>query len=318
MKAPTIQYINSLRREEISIEKESNNYNLRLEKPLSMIQKKRLLAIIRMGTREWAKKEVNCIKGCSTYCLYCYAKGIAKHYKRCIEETWKDMEINWRAVNKGYGRVRKKGPQPYDIMFPTSHNIIIEEPYFSACIIVLKKLLDSGNSVLITIKPFFNVVKRLCNLFSDYKDNLTYRFTIGSINSNLLKVLEINAPSFEERVTALKHATNMGFNTSISIEPLLDPNPFELIKKLELYLSPLDYKKDIGTIWIGLLKTQYIPTYLRTGDIGSFLYYLRPKMAFKHVYTYYEELYNHPRIKWKESITKMMLMNDIKVKDITS
>jgi DNA repair photolyase len=318
MKGPTIQNINSLRRGENRIEKGSNRFKLRLENPLSLIQKKRLLAIIKMGTREWAKKEVNCIKGCSTYCLYCYAKGIAKHYKRCIEETWKDMEINWRAVNKGYGKIRKKGPQPFDVMFPTSHNITYEEPYFSACVIVLKKILDSGNSVLVTIKPSLKVVERLCNLFSDYKNLLTFRFTIGSISSTLLKVIETNAPSFEERIKALKYATNKGFNTSISIEPLLDPKPFDLIKRLEHYLSPLDYKKDLGTIWIGLLKTQYIPVQLRMGDIEKYLSRIKQKAQFENVYTYYEELYHHPRIKWKESITKMMIMNDIKVKELTS
>ena len=86
------------------------------------------------------------------------------------------MEINSKAVNKGYGRVRKKGSQPYDIMFPTSHNIIIKEPYFSACTTVLKKILESGNTVLVTIKPFLNVVKRLYKLFQNYKEAMTYRF----------------------------------------------------------------------------------------------------------------------------------------------
>ena len=127
---------------------------LKVERFLSLTDKKRILTKIKMGTREWAKKEINCIKGCGTYCLYCYAKGIAKHYKRCIEETWKDMEINWNAVKKGYGKIRKESPQPHDIMFPTSHNIIIAEPYFSACTTVIDKLLEAGNTVLITIKPF--------------------------------------------------------------------------------------------------------------------------------------------------------------------
>lgn len=291
---------------------------LKLERFLSLIDKKRLLTNIKMGTREWAKKEINCIKGCGTYCLYCYAKGIAKHYKRCIEETWKDMEINWNAVKKGYGRVRKEGSQPHDIMFPTSHNIIIDEPYFSASITVLKKLLESGNTVLVTIKPFLNVVKKLCEIIQNYKKMLTYRFTIGSTSSELLKVLETNAPSFEERLKALKYAASEGFNTSISIEPLLDSTPFKLIKKLEPYLSPVNYEKDIGTIWIGLLKTQYIPIAMRTGEVKRFVAYIKPKLQFSHVYHYYEKLYNHPRIRWKESVVKLMILNDIKVKNLTA
>jgi len=300
------------------IENNNINFKLKLERPTSMTKKKELLANIKMGTREWAKREINCIKGCRTYCLYCYAKGIAKHYKRCIEETWKNMEINSKAVKKGYSKVRKKGSQPYDVMFPTSHNIVIDEPYFSACITVLKKLLESDNTVLVAVKPFLKVVKKLCKLFQDYKEAMTYRFTIGSINSKILKNLEINAPSFEERLESLKYATSNGFNTSISIEPLLDSTPFKLIKKLEPHLTPLNYERDIGTIWIGLLKTQYIPITLRTGEVKEFIKYIKPRLQFEHVYHYYEKLYNHPRIKWKESIVKMMILNDIKVKGLTA
>lgn len=318
MKSMTIKTFNYSVKDKNKSEFFETDYELELEVPASFIEKKSLLTNIKMGTREWAKKEVNCIKGCSTYCLYCYAKGIAKHYKRCIEETWKNMEINWSVVNKNYGRVRKKGFQPYDIMFPTSHNIIIDEPYFSACTTILKKLLDSGNTVLVTLKPSLNVVKSLCELFQNYREAMTFRFTIGSTNSNLLKVLEINAPSFEERLESLKYATIKGFNTSISIEPLLDPTPFKLIEKLESHLPLLNYERDIGTIWIGLLKTQYIPINLRKGDVKELLKHLYPKMQFEHVYHYYEKLYDHPRIKWKESIVKMMILNDIKVKGLTA
>lgn len=296
----------------------NNNYKLKLKRTTSMEEKKILLSNIKMGTREWARREINCIKGCRMYCLYCYAKGIAKHYKRCTEETWKNMEINSIAVDKNYSKVRKKGSQPYDIMFPTSHNIILDEPYFSACTIVLKKLLEADNSVLVTVKPSLKVVKKLCKLFQDYKETMTYRFTIGSTSSKILKILEINAPTFEERLESLQYATVNGFNTSISIEPLLDSTPFKLIERLEPYLSPLNYERDIGTIWIGLLKTQYIPIALRTGEIKEFIKFIKPQLKFEHVYQYYEILYNHPRIKWKESIIKMMILNDVKTQGITS
>ena len=227
------------------------------------------------------------------------------------------MEVNWNAVKKNYKKSSKRSSQPYDIMFPTSHNIIYEEPFFSACTIVLKKLLESGNTILVTIKPFFNVVKQICTLFSENRDNLTFRFTIGSSDTNILKILEINGPSFEERLKSLKYATNNGFNTSISIEPLLDFYPYELIEKLEPFLSTLDFKKDIGTIWIGLLKTKYIPNILRKGKIKKFLDDLKPTLQFNHVFQYYKELYNNPRIKWKESIIKMMILNDVKVKNFS-
>ncbi|MHA1147753.1 MAG: radical SAM protein [Promethearchaeota archaeon] len=290
-------------------------YTLSLENPLTEGEKVSLLKEIKMGTREWANREINCIKGCSNYCLYCYAKGIAIHYKRCTENTWKDMAVNWKAVNKGYAKGRK-GSAPHDIMFPTSHDIFLEEPYFSACTTVLSKLLKAGNKVLITTKPRLPVIQKLCDQFSEFKSNLSFRFTIGSSDSNLLKIIERNAPSFEERIKSLKFATQNGFSTSISIEPLLDATPERIIKSVKKYLSPLNLENDQGTIWIGLIKKRYIPKKLRTGQVKEFIDYITPKLRFEHVYSYYEQFYDHPRIKWKESIVKMMIKNNIKVKNL--
>ncbi len=289
-------------------------YKLSLEKPLTGQEINDILKNIKMGTREWAAREINCIKGCKNYCLYCYAKGMAKHFNRCFEDTWKEMEVNWKAVNKGYRKSQKKVSQAHDIMFPTSHDIFLEEPYFSACITVLKKILNEGNTVLITLKPQLEVVKKLSTIFDNFKQKITFRFTIGSINSEVLKLFELNAPSFEERLESLKYATHHGFHTTVSIEPLLDFTPNELIKKISPHLSPLNYEKDHGTIWIGLLKKQYIPKSLRIRKLKEYLEKITPKLKFEHVYQYYKEFYNNPTIKWKESILKMMIKNNIKVK----
>ncbi len=43
---------------------------------------------------------------------------------------------------------------------------------------------------------------------------------------------------------------------------------------------------------------------------------MTPKLKFEYVYQYYKELYNYPKIKWKESILKMMIKNNIIVKGI--
>jgi DNA repair photolyase len=38
---------------------------------------------ITSGTKEWADHNVNCIRGCSNDCRYCYAKIMAKRFGRC-------------------------------------------------------------------------------------------------------------------------------------------------------------------------------------------------------------------------------------------
>ena len=72
----------------------------------------RLKGIMRMtsrhitsGTKEWADYNVNCVKGCSNDCRYCYAKMMGKRFGRFTEENWKDMEINEAAVKKNYPKL---------------------------------------------------------------------------------------------------------------------------------------------------------------------------------------------------------------------
>lgn len=197
---------------------------------------------ITLGTKEWADSNVNCYIGCSNDCRYCYAKKMAIRFKRKTEENWKLMEPNQKAIEKGYAK--RKGR----IMFPTSHDITKES--LNGCLQVLKKLLDTDNEILITTKPMLNCTKIICNSFFKKKDLIQFRFTITSINNELLSFWESNAPSFEERFDALKHAHNMGYKTSISIEPFLDENPFHLVDKLIPYVTE--------SIWIG--RMNYITT----------------------------------------------------------
>jgi len=270
-----------------------------------------------MGTKEWAWKNVNLIRGCGVNCSYCYAKAMGKR-RGITEENWKYMKVNQKMVDKKYGRVKKKSNAPWDIMFPSTHNICSKEPYFSACMEVLEKMLKAGNSVLVTLKPFLSVVKGICDDFCKHKKQMAFRFTMGSWDSNILKIFEPYGPSFEERIEALEYATDSGFSTTVSAEPLLDLTPYKLISEVEPYLSEINYAKDIGTIWIGLLKMNYLPHILREGKIKAYLDKLLPALEFDHFYSYYEKLYDCPRIKWKESITSQMVMNDIKVKGLTA
>ena len=49
----------------------------KLKIKISDMDKKRYLRKIKMGTKEWAYKNANCIQGCGV-CIYCYAKAMAK------------------------------------------------------------------------------------------------------------------------------------------------------------------------------------------------------------------------------------------------
>jgi len=195
---------------------------------------------ITLGTKEWADSNVNCYFGCSNNCRYCYAKKMAIRFNRKNEDNWREMKPNKKSINKEY---RKRNGR---VMFPTSHDITDES--LVNCIRVLKKLIDSENDVLITTKPRLNCVKIICNNFWKRRDFIQFRFTITSINDDLLKFWEPGAPPFKERYESLKYAYEQDYKTSISIEPFLDKDPFILVKKLIPYVTE--------SIWIG--KMNYI------------------------------------------------------------
>ena len=212
---------------------------------------------ITQGTKEWASSNVNLYSGCSNNCKYCYAKKMAIRFERKTEENWSEMKLNIDAVTKGY---RKRQGR---IMFPTSHDITSESLYY--CIMVLRKVLDAGNTVLVTTKPDLWCVYNIINQLMQYKPQIQFRFTITSITDYRLRFWEPNAPNFEERLQSLKLAFQRGFKTSISIEPFLDEDPIPLILKLNPFVSE--------TIWIG--KMNYIKATNITSGEKRFYEYQR-------------------------------------------
>lgn len=248
---------------------------------------------ITLGTKEWADSNVNCYFGCSNNCRYCYAKKMAIRFKRKTDKTWKNMEPNQKAIEKGYSK--RKGR----IMFPTSHDITLES--LSGCLTVLKKLLDAYNEVLITTKPNLSCTKMLCNSFYKKRDLIQFRFTITSNNNELLSFWEPNAPLFEERLDSLIHAYNRGYKTSISIEPFLDENPYELIKTLIPYVNE--------SIWIGKMN------YIYKNDFDSFelkyfnrIKIINEKANLKKIVQNAKK-YINPHIQIKDSISNYLTNN---------
>ena len=240
---------------------------------------------ITSGTKEWADFNVNCVKGCSNDCRYCYAKMIAKRFGRKTEDSWKNMEINTKAVDKNYKKYNGQ------VMFPSSHDIIDDPEILDACFTVIRKLLETDNEVLITSKPSLNVTKKIIEGFSEYKKNIQFRFTIGSKENETLSFWEPNAPSYTERKEALQYAYSQGFKTSISIEPFLDRNPIPMIYELEPYVSK--------SIWIGPMN------YIKKSDISAedLPYYeeIRDITQKENLLDIYENLKNHKKIQFKDS-----------------
>lgn len=156
------------------------------------------------------------------------------------------------------------------------------------------KLLESNNNVLVTTKPCFSIIREIDNRFSKYKKSLQFRFTITSIDNNLLRFWEPNAPLFEERLESLRYAFDKKYKTSVSIEPFLDRKPQILINMIEPFCTE--------SIWIG--KMNYIPCYSNLScDHQSFYSEIRSHYDDNHLLQIYHDLKKHPKVKFKDSVT---------------
>jgi len=243
------------------------------------------------GTREWATKTVNCCTGCSHDCRYCYARGIAVRFKRINPGDWHHEQIRERDVFKQHKKY------PGRVMFPSSHDIT--DGNWSACQMVLNNLLKSGNEVLVVSKPHLFCIGATCSLFGNYQNNLVFRFSIGSCDDRVLSFWEPNAPSYDERKAALELAYRKGFQTSISIEPMLDfANIDQLISDLLPYVT--------DSIWIG--KMNHLGRIAKSldEDLLPALRQIEAGQSHKIILSIYARHRDNPKIKWKDSIKKVV------------
>jgi DNA repair photolyase len=168
----------------------------------------------------------------------------------------------------------------------------VEEP----CFIVLEKLLNAENDVLITTKPRLLIIQAICDKFLKYQDKMQFRFTIGSKDNKKLEFWEPGAPDFEERLSALQYTFKKGFRTSISIEPFLDLDPTPLVNILMPFVT--------DTIWIGIMH--YINRNHLSAEEKPMFQEIRNNYTMSNVQKIYTALRENPKIRWKDSIKKML------------
>jgi DNA repair photolyase len=243
------------------------------------------------GTQEWSVKTVNCCTGCSHDCRYCYAKGMAVRFKQVTESQWPLERIRPDDVIK---RHKYYGGQ---VMFPSSHDITPNN--LDACLTVLGNMLAAGNKVLVVSKPHLKCIMAICERFKDFKEKILFRFTIGACDDRILSFWEPNAPVYDERKESLIYAYESGFQTSVSVEPMLDaPNIDKLISELQLYVT--------NAIWIG--KMNHLGRFGKNGDVVfrkeiNKIENGQTDSAIKSIYNSHR---NNPMIKWKKEIKKVV------------
>ena len=243
------------------------------------------------GTREWAAKTVNCCTGCSHDCRYCYAKEMALRFRQVPVGEWAFERVRPHDVFKSHSK--------YDgrVMFPSSHDITPSN--LAACLTVLEKLLKAGNQVLIVSKPHLDCITAICKEFDRYRHQILFRFTIGACDDQVLSFWEPGATAYIERMGSLQFAYENGFQTSVSVEPMLySANIDRLVADLEPFVTE--------TIWIG--KMNHLTRLAKSADarLLSAIQHIEAGQTDDIIRTIYHRHKMNPNIRWKASIKKVV------------
>jgi DNA repair photolyase len=209
------------------------------------------------------------------------------------------MSINKNAatyMNQSKNTTRARNPRR--IMFPSTHDLFPE--HLDVVTGALRSWLESENQVLIVTKPHYDVVKHLCRELRDLRAQIVFRFTIGSMNNDVLSFWEPGAPTYDERYESLCMARGNGFATSVSCEPYLDNKIYDLVEAVSLFVT--------DSVWIGKMNRvgRRVNTEGWSNKDRSFLHRVFDAQSTEFIKDLYERLKDRPQVRWKDSIKKVL------------
>jgi DNA repair photolyase len=182
-------------------------------------------------------------------------------------------------------------------MTPSSHDITPGN--LAGSLIVLEKLLKIGNRVLIVSKPHLDCIREICQQFEGYRDRILFRFTIGSWDDSVLSFWEPGAPTYAERIASLQYAYAQGFQTSVSVEPMLDSGNID-----QLITEVLPFVTE--TIWVGKMNHVGRLSINAGAGLQAALRQIEADQTDDIIQAIYQRHKGNPQIRWKESIRKVV------------
>lgn len=240
------------------------------------------------GVGEWAGYRCNIGTGCAHGCLYCYAENFATRFGRVGgSEGWREEVARDVATADC-----KKYPEP--IMFPTTHDVTAAylQPYRCH----LHNILNAGNAVVIVSKPHEESIRAICTEFSSFRDNMTFRFSIGGLDNEAMRIWEPGAPVLAERLKCLRIAFEHGFKTSISAEPMLGDS--QDAERLYYVVEPFITED----IWFG--KMRNVGRHRKSSDpeVVRRATKLIAAQSDQEIIRLVDAMKGLPKVRWKDSI----------------
>jgi len=253
----------------------------------------------RTGTREWSDVSKNLYQGCYNQCRYCYARAQALRFGVIkTADDWFNMRL---AFDRFEREIAKPPIFTGTVMFPTAHDLFIE--HIDNTVKYLRALLSAGNSILIVSKPREEVIRELCTALVEWKNQILFRFTIGTPDNTMLKFWEPNAPTYTQRINALALACSRDFKTSISMEPLLggDSDVQTILHDLGPFVT--------DKIWVGLMNRmdeRVDFSKITPSDYEHFVSPIERCSKTRYVKAMYENFQSQSKIAWKDSIKRIV------------
>lgn len=234
--------------------------------------------------------------GCIYNCRYCSSRYEAVEKKKwCTYEQWIDpVTIRYKVHRSFLKRLDV-------ISYPENHDITTRN--LSDSLHVIRSMLEAGNKVRVLSKPNYGCIAEICKLFIKYRKQLSFCFTIGSMDPRVLSFWEPQAPSFDERLQSLQFAFDYGFQTSVSIEPFLDS---DVIKTINLYDRIHPFVR--GNVWIGSMQgfNNIELLDVLNSDKQKFVYPLKEAQTDVAIWALYYQLIDESLIQWKDSIREVI------------
>lgn len=114
-----------------------------------------------------------------------------------------------------------------------------------------------------------------------------------------------------ERLESLKFAFENGFKTSVSCEPMLDDKTYDLVNILEPYVT--------DSIWIG--KANFLMRRLKMNGLDDAETILKANKLLEfqnenNILSLYQTLKSNNKIKWKDSIKKVVKLELVSEKGL--
>ncbi len=241
------------------------------------------------GFKEWGEYGFSIGTGCANNCIYCFAAYDAStRFSRIPSRAaWETETLNKNAVIHTYPK--KDGV----VIYPKTHDIT---PYYlQQSIHVLKVILGSGNQVLIVSKPHFFCVEAMCARLAEFKSQILFRFTIGTLDARVARFWEPGATSPAERIKCLRYAFEKGFQTSVSAEPLLGGHNAiaHLLPAVEPYIT--------DSIWIGKMNRIRQRVDMTSLPVSTAVRDMEHLQRDSQIIKIYEEFKDNPKVRWKDS-----------------